>query len=124
MELKFYQCENCGQIIAKVNDTGVPVVCCGKPMKELIAGTVEASREKHIPVYSVEGGVVTVKIGSIPHPMIAEHYIEWVVLRTKEGNQRKQLKPGSEPEVCFRICECDEVLEVYAYCNLHGLWKA
>ena len=124
MELKFYQCENCGQIIAKVNDTGVPVVCCGKPMKELIAGTVEASREKHIPVYSVEDGVVTVKIGSIPHPMIAEHYIEWVVLRTKEGNQRKQLKPGYEPEVCFRICECDEVLEVYAYCNLHGLWKA
>jgi superoxide reductase len=124
MDIKFYQCENCGQIIAKVNDTGVPVVCCGKPMKEIVAGTVEASKEKHIPVYSVDGGTVTVRIGSIDHPMTEEHYIEWVVLQTREGNQRKLLSPGSAPEVCFRICDCDEVVAVYAYCNLHGLWKA
>lgn len=124
MELKFYQCENCGQIIAKVSDTGVPVVCCGKPMKEIIPGTVDASREKHVPVYRVEGDRVIVEIGSVAHPMAEEHYIEWVALQTQAGNQRKRLTPGSKPEVCFRICEGDQVIAVYAYCNLHGLWKA
>ncbi len=124
MELKFYQCETCGQIIAKVADTGVPVVCCGKPMKEIVPGTTDASLEKHVPVYSVDGDVVTVKVGSVAHPMLEEHYIQWIALQTKEGNQRKQLKPGSAPEVCFKICEGDEVIAVYEYCNLHGLWKA
>ena len=124
MELKFYQCENCGQIIAKVNDTGVPVVCCGKPMKEIVPGTVDASKEKHVPVYRVEGDRVIVEIGSVPHPMVEEHYIVWVALQTQAGNQRKRLTPGSKPEVCFRICEGDRVIAVYEYCNLHGLWKA
>ncbi len=123
MELKFYQCESCGQIIAKVKETQAPVVCCGKPMKQIIPGTVDASKEKHIPVYKVEGNTVTVEVGSTLHPMLEEHYIEWIALQTKFGNQRKALKPGEAPRACFSICDGDEVEAVYAYCNLHGLWK-
>ena len=124
MELKFYQCETCGQIIAKVKETAAPVVCCGKPMKQIIPGTVEASKEKHIPVYRTEGNIVIVEVGSTLHPMLEEHYIEWIALQTKFGNQRKALKLGDAPKACFSICEGDEVEAVYAYCNLHGLWKA
>ena len=124
MEMKFYQCETCGQIIAIVKKTGVPVMCCGKPMKEIIPGTTDASLEKHVPVYEVKDGKVFVTVGAAAHPMIAEHYIEWVSLQTKSGNQRKALQPGEEPKVCFSICDGDEVEAVYAYCNLHGLWKA
>ena len=124
MEQKFYICEHCGNIIAKVKDSGVPVMCCGEKMKEIIPGTTEASAEKHIPVYQVDGNLVTVKVGSAEHPMLPEHYIEWVSLQTKQGNQRKVLTPGQEPVVRFALCEGDEVEAVYAYCNLHGLWKA
>ena len=124
MEMKFYQCGTCGQIIAIVKKTGVPVSCCGKPMTEIIPGTTDASLEKHVPVYEVADGIVSVRIGATAHPMIPEHYIEWVSIQTKFGNQRKALHPGDEPRVCFSICEGDEVEAVYAYCNLHSLWKA
>lgn len=124
MEIKFYRCARCGQIIAIVKKTAVPVMCCGEPMKEIIPGTVEASAEKHIPVIEVEGNLVTVKVGSVAHPMLPEHYIEWIMLQTKQGNQRKALNPGDEPKACFAICEGDEVEAAFAYCNLHGLWKA
>ena len=124
MEMKFYRCSHCGQIIAIVKKTGVPVICCGEPMKEIVPGTVDASLEKHVPVFEVKGGKVFVTVGAVPHPMLPEHYIEWVSLQTKFGNQRKALEPGQAPEVCFRLCEDDEVLAVYAYCNLHSLWKA
>ena len=124
MEMRFYRCETCGQIIAIVKKTGVPVVCCGKPMAEIIPGTTDASLEKHVPVYEVGDGVITVRIGSVEHPMIPEHYIEWVSVQTKFGNQRKALHPGDEPKVCFSICDGDEVEAVYAYCNLHSLWKS
>ena len=83
--MKYYICETCGNIIEKLNDSGVPVVCCGKPMKELIAGTVDAAREKHIPVYSVEGNKVSVVVGSVEHPMVDVHYIQWIVLKTNKG---------------------------------------
>lgn len=124
MEQKFYVCERCGNMVAMVKSSGVPVMCCGQPMKELIPGTVEASADKHIPVYEVKDNKVHVTVGSVEHPMADVHYIEWVSLQTKFGNQRKALKPGDEPKVCFSICEGDEVEAVYAYCNLHGLWKA
>lgn len=124
MELRFYRCETCGQIIAVVKKTGVPVMCCGKPMKEIIPGTVDASAEKHVPVFETNGRDVKVRIGSVDHPMTAEHYIEWVCLKTKQGNQRKPLHPGDKPEVCFSIYEGDEVEAVYAYCNLHSLWRS
>lgn len=124
MEQKFYICEHCGNIIAKVKDVGVPVMCCGQKMTELIPGTTDAAVEKHVPVYQINGNIVTVTVGSAEHPMLPEHYIEWVSLQTKQGNQRKFLKPGEKPTVCFAICEGDEVEAVYAYCNLHSLWKA
>ena len=124
MEQKFYICSHCGNIIAKVKDVGVPVMCCGQKMTEIIPGTTEASHEKHIPVYQVEGNIVTVRVGAVDHPITAEHFIEWVSLQTKQGNQRKVLTPGQEPVVRFALCEGDEVEAVYAYCNLHGLWKA
>ncbi len=123
MEQKFYVCEHCGNIIAMVKESGVPVMCCGQKMTEIIPGTTDAAVEKHIPVYEVKDGKVCVTVGEVEHPMIPEHYIEWVSLQTNKGNQRKALSPGEKPEVCFAICE-DEVVEaVYAYCNLHGLWK-
>ena len=124
MEMVFYRCEHCGQIVAIVKKTGVPIVCCGKPMTEIVPGTTDASVEKHVPVYTVENGIVTVTVGSVEHPMLPEHYIEWIALKTTGGNQRKVLKPGDAPKACFAICEGDEVEAVYAYCNLHSLWKA
>ena len=124
MEMKFYRCEHCGQIVAIVKGTGVPIICCGQPMTEMVPGTVDASLEKHVPVVEVNGSKVTVKIGSVEHPMLDEHYIEWIALQTKFGNQRKSLKPGDKPEACFALCEGDEVVAAYEYCNLHGLWKS
>lgn len=124
MKQRFFICEHCGNIIAIVKDKGVPVFCCGQKMTELVAGTVEASAEKHIPVYKVEGNKVHVTVGSVEHPMLEAHFIEWISLETKQGNQRKALEPGQKPEACFAMCEGDEVVAVYAYCNLHGLWKA
>ena len=124
MEMKFYRCAHCGQIIAVVKKTGVPIICCGEPMKEIIPGTTDASLEKHVPVYEVKDGKVIVKVGAIDHPMLPEHYIEWVAIQTKFGNQRKSLNPGDAPQVCFRLCDGDEVEAVYAYCNLHSLWKS
>ena len=124
MEQKFFICEHCGNIIAMVKDSGVPVVCCGEPMKEIVPGAKDAAAEKHVPVYTVDGNSVSVVVGSVEHPMQPEHYIEWISLQTKQGNQRKQLKPGDKPEVSFALCDGDEVEAVYAYCNLHSLWKA
>ena len=122
MEQKFLKCEHCGNIVAVVKDSKVPMVCCGQKMTQLIPGAVEASTEKHIPVYEVKGNKVLVNVGSVDHPMVDVHYIEWVSLETKFGHQLKYLSPNEEPKVCFTICEGDEVVAVYAYCNLHGLW--
>lgn len=124
MEMKFLRCAHCGKIIAVVKETGVPVMCCGEAMREIVPGTTDAAKEKHIPVYEVKDGEVTVTVGSVAHPMTDEHYIEWISLQTKCGNQRIALKPGAEPKVCFYISKDDEVEAVYAYCNLHSLWKA
>ena len=124
MDQKFYICETCGNIFAVVKNAGVPIMCCGKNMKEIIPGTTDAAVEKHVPVYKVDCNKVFVKIGEVEHPMLPEHYIEWVSLQTKLGNQRKALKPGDKPEVCFALCDDDEVESVYAYCNIHSLWKA
>lgn len=124
MEMKLYKCAHCGQIIAVVKGSGVPVVCCGEEMQELIAGTTDAAKEKHIPVYEVKGSTVTVTVGSVIHPMEEKHYIEWIAVVTERGMQLAALKPGQEPKACFALCEGDTVKAVYAYCNLHSLWKA
>jgi superoxide reductase len=123
MEMKFYRCKKCGQMVAIVEKKGCPIMCCGEPMEEIVAGTTEAAAEKHIPVYEVKDNIVYVTVGSVEHPMLPEHYIEWIALQTKQGNQRKSLKPGEAPKACFALCEGDEVVAVYAYCNLHSLWK-
>ena len=123
MEMKFYRCKHCGQIVAIVKGTGVPVICCGEKMEEIIPGTSDGAVEKHVPVYEVKDGKVTVCVGSVAHPMLEEHYIEWIALQTNNGNQRKALKPGDEPKAEFALLEGDEVQAVYAYCNLHSLFK-
>lgn len=124
MEMRFFRCAHCGQVVAIVKGTGVPVICCGEPMKELIPCTSDAAVEKHVPVYEVRDNKVSVTVGSERHPMTEAHYIEWILIRTKLGNQRRVLDPQDEPQAEFAILEGDEVLAVYAYCNLHGLWKA
>lgn len=121
MKAKFYICRHCGNLIVKIHDAGVPVSCCGEKMEELIPNTVEASGEKHKPVVSVENGVVRVSVGSVAHPMVPEHSIEWVFVETENGGQLKRLNPGSEPEVKF-LLDGEKAVAVYAYCNLHGLW--
>ena len=123
MDMKFYKCKHCGQMVAIVKETGAPLVCCGEPMEEIVAGTTDAAVEKHVPVYEVKDNKVTVTVGSVEHPMLDVHYIEWVSLQTKQGNQRKALKPGEAPKACFALCDGDEVVAVYEHCNLHGLWK-
>ena len=122
--MKFLRCKKCGKIIAIVNDTVVPTMCCGEAMEELIPGTTDAALEKHVPVYEVNGNIVTVTVGSVEHPMTPEHYIQWIAIKTKNGNQRKILTPTDAPKATFALIDGDEVLEVYEYCNLHGLWKA
>ena len=121
-ENKFYICEHCGNMIGMIHDAGVPMMCCGQKMTKLEPGTVEASHEKHIPVVTREGDRVVVNVGSAAHPMTEEHHIAWVYLQTCRGGQRKCLKADGEPVVTFALCE-EEPVAVYAYCNLHGLWK-
>ena len=122
--MKFYICETCGNIITHVNASGVPVFCCGKPMKELVPGTTDAAVEKHVPAYSVEGSLVRVKVGSVEHPMLDVHFIQWIAVESKQGVQIKYLQPGQAPKAVFALSEGDELVAVYEYCNLHGLWKA
>ena len=123
MDQRFYQCNQCGNTVAFVWDSGAPIVCCNEEMAELVSGTVDASPEKHVPVYEVEGNIVRVHVGEAQHPMLAEHHIEWISIQTKQGNQRKELPAWGKPEACFALLDGDEVEAAYAYCNLHGLWR-
>ena len=121
--MKFYKCEICGKIVAMVKETPVDTMCCGQPMRELVPGTTDGATEKHVPVYTLEGNMVKVKVGSVEHPMTDAHHIEWIAIETENGNQRKELKPGDKPEATFALVPRDKVKSVYEYCNLHGLWK-
>ena len=124
MALKFLRCSVCGNIVGVVEENGGVVSCCGQPMKELVANTVDASQEKHVPVYEFVGNnKIVVRVGSIPHPMTPEHHISWIAIKTKMGAQRKVICHKEEAKVCFLFCEHDQVEEIYEYCNLHGLWK-
>ena len=120
--VKFFVCEHCGNVVEKVEDHGVPVMCCGKKMQELVPGVVEASHEKHIPVAKVEGNLVKVAVGSVEHPMAEEHSILWVALESDKGLYRKHLEVDKAPEAVFALAD-EKPVAVYAYCNLHGLWK-
>ena len=120
---KFYICEKCGNLVELVEESGAPLVCCGQKMTELVPGTVEASREKHIPVAEIVGNIVKVNVGSVNHPMAEEHSILWIELVTDKGSARKYLAPGEAPYAEFAI-NGEKPVAVLAYCNLHGLWKA
>lgn len=122
--MKFYRCAHCGNIVAYIHDSGVRAICCGEEMKELIPNTTDAAGEKHVPVIGVDGQTVTVAVGSVEHPMMDVHYIEWIMLETKQGRQRKALKPSDKPVAVFALVPGDEVVAAYEYCNLHSLWKA
>ena len=122
MDIKFFKCEHCGNIVIKVVDAGVPVMCCGEKMVELVAGSVDAAVEKHVPVVEVEGANVRVKVGEVEHPMTEEHLIQFVVLVTEKGSQVAQLTAENEPKAEFVLAEGDAAVKVYEYCNLHGLW--
>ena len=119
---KFYICSHCGNIVEMVHDAGVPLICCGRKMDELIPGSVDASQEKHVPAVKVSQDTVEVNVGSVDHPMVDVHWIEWVQLLTDKGSYRKWLNPGEAPNVKFLLGD-EKPLAVYAYCNLHGLWK-
>lgn len=122
--MKFYICEHCGNIIHFDKSSGVPVMCCGQKMTELVPGTSDGAAEKHVPVITQEGNKVTVTISTVEHPMVDAHYIEWIILETEQGYQCKNLKPGWAPVADFLLTEGDKVVAAYEYCNLHGLWKA
>ena len=120
---KFLICSVCGNMVGMIEDKGPQLVCCGKKMNELVANTTEASVEKHIPVVNIDNNKVKVQVGSTLHPMTQEHHISWIYLLTTQGGQRKSLEIDNDPIVEFALIENDKLLEVYAYCNLHGLWK-
>lgn len=120
-KVAFFLCEICGNQVGLIKDGGGQLVCCGQPMTKLEANTTEASYGKHIPVAVRENEKISVRVGSDPHPMLQEHYIEWIAVVGDEGTERISLTPANEPKAVF----CDKTnADVYAYCNLHGLWKA
>lgn len=124
MARRYFECKLCGQIVEIIQDTGVPIVCCGEKMAELFPEVEDgALSDKHIPVFKIDNNKVIVKIGTIPHPSTTDHYIEWIVLETTRGSQRKELKPGDAPEAIFHLETGELVKAIYAYCNIHQLWK-
>lgn len=122
--MKLYKCEHCGNMISYVKNVGVPVMCCGQKMVEMIPGTSDGAAEKHVPVIKQDGQKVIVEVGSVEHPMADVHYIEWIILQTEKGVQRRNLLPGEAPRAEFILAEDDKVVAAYEYCNLHGFWKA
>ena len=122
--MKYYICEHCGNIIEYVKETGVPVMCCGQKMTELIPGTSDGAREKHVPVVSVTGDKVVVEVGAVEHPMVEAHYIQWIAIETTKGSQRVKLEYTDKPRAEFKLADGEMLVEAYEYCNLHGLWKS
>ncbi|MBC3804098.1 desulfoferrodoxin [Acetobacterium fimetarium] len=123
-EPKFYVCKHCGNFVGMIHASGVQMICCGDPMTEVVPNTTDAAQEKHVPVIAVDGNKVTIDIGSVPHPMTPEHHIAWVYLETEQGGQRKCLAVDGAPHMEFALTPGDKAVAAYAYCNLHGLWKA
>ena len=128
----FMKCERCKNILTHLQNSGVIPVCCGEPMHTLVPGEIDGSLEKHVPVIKEVNGVqdrtfnrvITVEVGSEPHPMTEAHYVQWVILETDMGFYTRYLKPNDAPKVDFRIGPDEEVIVAYAYCNIHGLWCA
>ncbi len=122
MKARFFKCNQCGNVVVKLVDSGVPVVCCGEKMVELVPNTVDASGEKHMPVVTLIGeGRIKVEVGSVPHPMTEEHHIAFIYVETERGGIHVDLKDKPEAEIYVGD---ENVVAVYEYCNLHGLWMA
>ncbi|MBP3577077.1 MAG: desulfoferrodoxin [Lachnospiraceae bacterium] len=121
--MKYFVCENCGNIVEYVKESGVPVVCCGQRMTELVPGSGDGAHEKHVPVVTVSGDKVLVEIGEVEHPMVEEHYIQWIAIETTRGYQRVKLSPADKPRAEFCLAGGEEFVAAYEYCNIHGLWK-
>ncbi|OGC12389.1 desulfoferrodoxin [candidate division WOR-1 bacterium RIFOXYA12_FULL_52_29] len=121
-QLGIYKCEVCGNIVEVLHAGDGELVCCGKPMKEMVENTVDAAKEKHVPVIEKSAGGFLVKIGAVPHPMEEKHYIEWIELVVDGKAYRQFLKPGDKPEAEF--CVSGQTVAAREYCNLHGLWSA
>ena len=121
--MKFYICEHCGNIIEYVKESGVPVMCCGQKMTELVPGTSDGAHEKHVPVVTIEEDKVTVEVGSVEHPMLEAHYIQWIAIETTRGFQRVKLEYTDKPRAEFKLADGETFVAAYEYCNLHGLWK-
>lgn len=125
MKIQFFNCSHCGNIITVISeDSSLPISCCGEDTQEVTAGASDAAYEKHIPVYRINGQEVTVSVGEAEHPMTDGHYINWVCMETENGFQLKTLKPGMSPVVSFSLSKGDKIKAIYAFCNLHSLWKA
>lgn len=122
--LKMYRCSHCGNIVIMAYTKGVPVMCCGEKMTLLEPNTVDAAQEKHVPVASVDGDKVSVRVGSAEHPMIEEHYIAGILLETDRSLQVRWMKYTDKPEAEFVVAPGEKAAAVYEYCTLHGLWKA
>lgn len=121
--MKLLKCAVCGNIVEMVEDKGIPVMCCGKPMNVLEANTTDGALEKHVPVAEVKDGNVHVKVGSVEHPMLAEHYITMIIVEAGNAVYRVNLKPEEKPEAAVALNGYKGKVTVYEYCNLHGLWK-
>lgn len=122
--MQFFICSHCKNIIHFFNNSGVPIVCCGEKMTEVIPNTSDGAFEKHVPVVEKNGNEVVVTVGSIPHPMTPEHHIAWIIVETNKGFHKKDLDHTGEPKATFALTPDEEVVSVYEYCNIHGLWKA
>lgn len=122
--MKLYRCAHCGNIVELVIDNGVPVMCCGEAMQEIVANTTEAALEKHVPVLSIENGELIAKVGEVAHPMTDEHFITTIIAVLGNQTLRADLTPADEPIARFALGDYKGKVEVYEYCNLHGLWKA
>lgn len=122
--LKLYKCAHCGNIVEMVKDSGVNPVCCGEAMQLMNPNTTDAATEKHVPVVEAEGNKVSVKVGSVEHPMMPEHHIAYIFLETNLGVHRANLDPAGKPEAQFVLAEGEKAVAAYEYCNLHGFWKA
>jgi len=120
--LEIYKCEKCGNIVEVLHEGQGELVCCGEPMKLFVENTVDAAREKHVPVIERSASGFTVKVGSVAHPMEEKHYIEWIEVIADGEAYREFLKPGGTPEATFNISA--QNITAREYCNLHGLWKA
>ena len=121
--MKIFKCKKCDNMVAYLKKAACDVMCCGEAMEELVPNTSDGAGEKHVPVVTVEGNKVIVNVGEVEHPMMPEHYIEWIAIETENGRQRKVLSPSDKPFAEFYIGDGEKVEAVYEYCNLHGLWK-